>query len=179
VPDENSDFAKGSIELLKILMLTGAIVGIFSVFQLWFASGEGFQHIEYSGIDFFLRNHTYGGRAYPDTGYFLYMPLIVLVASVAAVFIAALSFTKHEKKSAVAGIIVGALIVAAVLLYILYPEREIWMVNSAAIIAGPVLLRDSLGEGVYSAIIGGIFLIVGGLVILINRKVHPITEEEE
>jgi hypothetical protein len=179
VPDESSDFARGSIDLLKIMMLTGAVIGIYSVFQLWFTKNWGLVSFESSGLDFFLKNNSYGGHAYPDTGYFLYMPLAVLISSIIAIPVSVLSFTKHEKKGAAAGIAVGVIIVASVLLYSFYPETEMMLANSKGIIVGDILLRDSLGEGVYSALIGGLFLIIGGMVILINRRINPVTKKEE
>ena len=173
---EENDFRMGSIELLKIMMLVGAGIGIVSVFMQWFSFEFLILHFDYSGYNFFAK--SFGA---PDSGYFLYMPLIVLIASAAAVAFSVLSFWKYEKIAAAAGIILGVIIFIAVLLYVLYPETTMLIIDnvSGAGRLGPITLGDNLGPGVFSSLIAGIFLLVGGSVILLNRKLTAGPEKED
>ena len=135
MPDDSPDLTRGSIDLFKIMMLTGAAIGIFSVFQLWISTGSGFTLIEYSGYELFTK-----AKVYPDEGYFLYLPLMVLILSAAAVGVSILSFTKHERIGAAAGSILGIMIVISTLLFVLYPESTMTLRNDVVIIVGEVKL---------------------------------------
>lgn len=182
MPNEVSDFARGSMELLKILMLTGALVGVYSIFQLWFTMSSGMLQFDYTGLDFFARGGLFHGEGYSGATSFTYLPLAVFVLSLLAVPVSVLSFTKHERKSAVSGVIIGAVTVAAVLMYIFYPVSTMWFESSntpGSVMLTSIPLRDFLGEGVYSALIGGIFILTGGLVTLINRKIGALLKKEE
>ena len=178
MPEEESNFARGSIELLKILMLTGALVGIYSIFQLWFSANSGTMLFDYNGFDLFTKSSAFHGQGH----YFVYLPLAVLISSAIAVVASVLSFTKHERMGAVAGIILGAVIVVVVLQYIYHPQSEMWVESSnmpGSAMVTSIPLGDFLGEGIYSALIGGIFLVVGGLIILINRVIGAMSKKEE
>ena len=175
MPQDSSEFSRGSIDLLKVLMLTGAVVGIISIFQLWIGVDYIFLQFNYPGYELFLRS-----REYPDSGYFLYLPLLVFIGSAVSVVVSILTFTKHEKKCAAAGLALGVFILVSALLFVFYPESRIMLSdNSGSYVSGVFLMREIIGEGTYSAIAAGIFLIVGGAVILINRKITSSKEEEE
>ncbi|MDR3074659.1 MAG: hypothetical protein LBU30_01305 [Candidatus Methanoplasma sp.] len=172
MPDECQDFTRGSADLLKIMMLTGAAVGIFSVFQPWFSLDYGIVQFGYTGYDLFTRHYTY-----PDSGYFIYAPLVVLAASALSVIPSVLSFTKHEMRGAAGGIVSGIVILTSVSLYILYPESEIRVSSQVADLIGYIKLMDHADAGVYSAIIGGIFLIVGGMTLILHRRIRSDNED--
>jgi hypothetical protein len=166
--DEGHNIAEGSIEILKVMMLVGALVGIFSVSQFWFNLDFRFVQFDYTGYDFFMITH-----GQPDTGYFIYMPLAVIIVSVLAMIPSIMSFfSKYEKKGAIAGILMGVVILVAVLLFVFYPESQIWLSGTNADYVGEIRLRDSLGSGIYAAVVSGIFLILGGAVILLHRRIR-------
>ncbi|MCL2317592.1 MAG: hypothetical protein FWC44_01935 [Methanomassiliicoccaceae archaeon] len=173
---EEEDLRKGSIELLKIMMVIGAGIGIVSVFLQWFHFQYVILNFDYSGYNFFAK--SFGA---PESGYFLYMPLVVLISSSAALVLSILSFRKYEKIAAAAGIILGLLIFAAVLLYVLYPETTMLIIDnvSGAGRIGPIKLGENLGPGVYSALVAGTFIFVGGLAILLNRHYESSHKKDE
>lgn len=160
----------GSKDILKILMLTGAIIGAVSIWQVWLSVGEGtmFQYI-YSGYDLFTKRF-----GYPDTGYFIYMPLVVLLAAVPSIASSLLTFTKHERKSAVIGTFLGVVMLAASLLYIFYPESYIWLANDVSVWTTDLRIRDHLEGGAYSALIGSMFLIIGGVSVSLKKDNDPL-----
>jgi len=167
--NESPNFAAGSVELLKIMMLTGAIIGIISLFQMWLSMDYLIFRFDYVGYDFFLKGLS-GNEGY-SVGYYAYMPLVVFAASAASVIAAVLTFTKREKFGAAAGVIFGAVILTSTLLYIFYPRSTIMVSNDVAYLVSDMRLMDYLGTGVYSAIFAGIFLILGGTLVLAHRKV--------
>ncbi|MDR2699177.1 MAG: hypothetical protein LBB30_05845 [Candidatus Methanoplasma sp.] len=173
--DESSNFAVGSADLFKIIMLAGSIVGIVSVFLLWFSMEFVIVQFNYSGYDLFMKTH-----GYPDEGYFIYMPLIVLSASAASVIVSVTVFTKHELKAAAAGIALGAAVLISVILYILYPLSKIWVSSPEADLIADMKLMDHMGGGAYSAIVAGIFLVAGSIsVLLLRRRTQASPEEDE
>ncbi len=171
---DDQNFAAGSVDLLKIMMLTGAAIGIFSVFQLWFLDNYTFLPFEYTGFDFFMRN-----QPYPESGYFMYMPLVVLIAAAAAVIPALSTFVKREKEGAIAGASLGMVMLAAVVLYVTYPLTRLRFSNAAMIMEADIKLIDYIDAGVYSAITASVLLIVGGIVILLHRMAASRSKKEE
>jgi len=169
--DEKPNFNAGSAELLKIMMLTGAIIGVISLFQLWLSMDYMIFGFDYAGYDFILKILN-GNEGY-SMGYYAYMPLIVFAASVIAVITSVLAFTKREKFGAVAGIILGVIVLISALLYIFYPSSTIMVSNDVAYLVGDFRLMDCLGVGVYSAVFAGIFLIIGGALVLVRRRAVP------
>jgi hypothetical protein len=174
VPDESPEFSRGTVDLLKILMLTGAVIGIISVFRLWLDAGNYLFQFDYTGYDLFTKS-----KGYPDTGLFLYMPLAVLIASAAAIGTSILSFTRHEKIGAAAGMVLGAVVLTLTIFYVFYPESTMRLSSPTADMIAPIMMRDVFGEGIYSAVIASCFLIIGGLVILIHRKTRSRADDEE
>jgi hypothetical protein len=178
MPDESPDSARGSAELLKIMMLVGAVIGIISVFQPWFSTSFGSIRFDYSGLDFLLKSLNYP-EGYPGVGLFAYMPPIVLIASAAALVASVLTFTKHERKGAIAGTVLGAAILIPTLIYVFYPVSKIAITSPAADLIADIKLMDYLGAGVHFAAIAGIFLIIGGAVLLLYRKKGSGARENE
>lgn len=162
---DDEKFATGSIDLLKIMMLTGAIVGVICVWQVWLSADIGITQFVYTGYDLFA-----GTQEHPDSGYFIYVPLVVLLISIAAVATSVLTFTKYERKGAVASTILGACMLASTLSYMLYPESRIWLANADVIWVTDIRLMDYLDGGSYSALIASIFLILGGLIVFFSGK---------
>lgn len=162
---ESSNFSEGSVDLFKIMMLAGSVIGIASVFFVWFSEEYLIVQFNYTGYDFFMKTH-----GYPEEGYFIYMPLIVLIASAASVAVSALAFTKHLRKAAVAGIALGAVVLISAGLYIFYPLSKIWFSSDGIDVFVPVKLMDYLGGGVFSAVLAGIFLCAGGIAILLLAR---------
>jgi hypothetical protein len=172
---ESSNFAAGSADLFKVIMLAGSIVGIASVFLLWLSMEFVIVQFNYSGYDLFMKAH-----GYPDEGYFIYMPLIVLLASVVSVIVSVIVFTKHELKAAAAGTALGATVLISASLYILYPLSKIRLSSTEADLIADINLMDHLGGGAYSAIAAGIFLVAGSIsVLLLRRRTQASPEEDE
>ncbi|MCL1810945.1 MAG: hypothetical protein FWG41_01815 [Methanomassiliicoccaceae archaeon] len=178
MPDESQKPVIGSIELLKILMLTGAVVGIFSVFQPWFSMDFFVAQFDYNGFDFLLKSFDYP-EGYPGVGYYAYMPLIVLAASGIALAASLLTFTKRERKGAIAGIVLGAVMLVSTLLYIFYPLSKIVVSTPVVEVIADMKLMNYLGGGVYCALIASVFLVIGGAVILMKKTEEPAAEETE
>ncbi|MCL1978638.1 MAG: hypothetical protein FWG60_00540 [Methanomassiliicoccaceae archaeon] len=176
--DEGPNFAQGSAELLKIMMLVGAALGIFSVFMLWFSMDFVLVQFKYTGPDFLLKSFDYPDT-YPGVGYYAYMPWIVLFASAAAVGTSLLSFTKHERKGAAAGAALGVAMLAATLLYVFYPLSKMVVSAPGADLIAEIRLMKYLDAGVYCAVIAAVFLIVGGMIVFMIRKDGTGTQEGE
>ena len=169
MPDEGSTFLSDRAGLFKILMLTGAVIGVLSVFMSWFSIDYVFFRFDYAGYDFYLKSFDYPDN-YPGIGYYAYMPFIVLGSSILAAVFSVLSFfTRYEKKGAILATVLGMVMLVSTLLYVFYPESNIVISNSSAVIINEMRLLDHLGGGVYSAFIACMFLILGGILILVFR----------
>ncbi|MDR0309853.1 MAG: hypothetical protein LBH88_03760, partial [Candidatus Methanoplasma sp.] len=112
--DEGPKPAGESADLLKIMMLTGSIIGMFSVFMAWVSLDVGIV-FENTGYELFTE-----GRGHAESGYFVYMPLAVLLMSILAMIPAALTFTRHRRKGAAAGAALGVAVLVSVIFYMLY-----------------------------------------------------------
>lgn len=167
--DEGPNFATGSAELLKIMMLTGAIIGIISLFQTWFSMDHVMFRFDYTGYDLFLKSLS-GNDGHP-MGHYGYIPSVIFAVSVISVIVSVLAFTKREKSGAAAGICLGAVILISAFVYIFCRKSIIMVPDDVAYLVGGVRLIDCLGIGVHSAIFAGIFLIIGGTLVLARRKV--------
>lgn len=165
MPDDTSDLDIGSPDILKVLMLTGAVVGVISVFQVWLYAGFLSIEFSYTGYELFMKSHEY-----PNTGYFIYMPLVVLILSISAGIASLFVFTKHERKGAAAGTILGAGMVVATLLYMFYPTSTIWLSGAKGIWIADIKVMDYLDAGAYSALIAGLFIIIGGAIVLAKGR---------
>ena len=168
MPDEGKESAQISVDIFKIIILTGAVVGIISVFLLWYAKEYySLFELNYTGFDFFTKSH-----GHPDEGYFIYMPLAVLVASALAFISSVLSFIVHDKKVAAAAAALGAVILTAALLYATYPESMMWLCNADGEynLIHEIRLMDNPGVGIYCAMAAGLFLIVGGAGALLRGR---------
>jgi len=167
MPDEGQDSAQRSVDIFKVIMLTGAVIGIISVFLLWYAKDYGIFDISYTGYDFFTKSH-----GHPDEGYFIYMPLVVLLASALALAPFVFSFTAYEKKAAAAAAVIGAVILVAALLYVTYPESQMWLCTPDGGVnwINKIRLMDNPGAGIYCAMAAGLFLIAGGAGVLLRRR---------
>ena len=156
------------------MMLAGAIIGMVSVLMLWFSMDFILVRFDYSGLDFLLKSFDHP-ESYPSVGYYAYMPWIVLAASAAAMVFSILSFTKHERKGAAAGTALGSVILAATFLYVFYPASRIALSTPAADMIADIKLMNYLDAGVYCALIAGMLLVIGGIIILQTRKDGPET----
>jgi hypothetical protein len=107
-------------EILKIMTIAAAAVGVISVFMTWFSLDYVIIQFDYTGYEFFTKQH-----GYPDSGYFIYAPLVVLAASSAALISAVLSFVKHERKCSIGVLVTGLSVLISALLYAFYPESKI------------------------------------------------------
>ena len=176
MPDEGQDSAPRSVDIFKVIMLAGAVIGIVSVFLLWYSSDYSMFQLNYTGYDFFTKSH-----GHPDEGYFIYMPLVVLIASVLALVLSVLSFKAHEKKAAAAVAAAGAAALAAALLYATYPESFIWLStpDETFNLIYDIKLMDNPGVGIYCAMAAGLFLIVGGAGALLRKKKQPDAQQEK
>jgi len=178
MPDESPSILVGSIELFKIIMLTGAIIGVLSVSQIWFGMDFAIIRFDYAGYDFVVKSLSYP-ESYPGIGYYAYMPLAAFAASAISIVPSVLTFTKHEKKGALIGILLGLVILISVLLYVFYPESKIAVSSPSADMIANIKLMDHLGAGVYSAAVAGMLLITGGTIVLIHRKAVSGTQKDE
>lgn len=169
MPDEKSNFALGNFGLFKIVILTGAIIGMASLPQFWFSLDYVFTRFDYAGYDFFLKNLNSPG-GYQGFGYYAYMPFAVFAASAAAIAASVLTFTKYEKNGAIAGVSLGMVMLVSTLLYVFYPKSKIAIYNSAVSITSEIKLMDHLGSGVILAVAASILVIAGGVFILMQRR---------
>jgi len=171
-------FSLGSTGLFKRMMLIGSVLGVVSVFQYWFCLDYVILRFDYTGYDFYVKSLSYPA-GYPGIGHYAYMPLIVLAGSASAAIASLLTFTKHEKKGAIAGTCLGAAIFISTLVYVFYPESKIVISTQSAVLINEMSLMDHLGPGVYSALIASAFLVLSGIIVLTHRKAVSDAQEEE
>jgi len=170
MPDESPIFSSDQIELFKIIMLVGAVIGILSVFQSWFSMNFIVFSFDYAGYDFYLKSLDQPD-SYPDVGYYAYMPLIVLAAAVPAAAFSALSFfIRYEKKGVILATVLAVVMLVSTLIYVFYPESQMVISNSSAVVINEMRPLDYLGGGVYAAGIACTFLILGGTLIMLRHR---------
>ncbi|MCL2032377.1 MAG: hypothetical protein FWG96_03805 [Methanomassiliicoccaceae archaeon] len=177
MPDESTKFAADP-DLFKIMMLIGAVMGIGSVFLAWFSLDMLVARFEYNGFDFYLKGLDLPD-GYPSAGYYAYMPLAVFAAAAISVIPAALSFTKRGKNGAAAATVLGAVMLAATLLYIFYPMSKMALISSGADLIADIRLMDYLGAGVYLAVIASMLLIIGGAIVMLRNKADAGVQKSE
>jgi hypothetical protein len=176
VPDEGPNFADGSVDLLKIMMLAGAAVGIISVFLVWFSWDPAAPWFNYTGYDLFMNARENS----PYSGLFSYMPLTILIASAVAAAASVLSFTKRERNGAIFGMVSGAAVLASALTYILYPLSMIKITEpGGGYIITDIRPMDYMDAGPYSALVAGAFLILGGAAVLLRARTGAGDQEHD
>jgi len=176
--DEDRKTAITPADMLKVIMLAGAAIGLVSITLIWFTRDFTFFRFDYTGYDFYFKSVNYPAT-YPKIGYYAYMPFIVLGASAVAVVASLIAFTKYEKIGVIAGAITGTAALVATILYIFYPPSKMVFESSSIVSIDTIRLMDHLGLGVYSALIGSILLIAAGLAILYIRQAADSVPENE
>ncbi|MCL2510256.1 MAG: hypothetical protein FWF07_04165 [Methanomassiliicoccaceae archaeon] len=176
--DGNPKAAIAPADMLKVIMLAGAAIGLVSITLIWFTQDFTLFRFDYTGYDFYLKSVNYP-ETYPKIGYYAYMPFIVLGASAIGIIASLLAFTKHENKGVIAGVIMGTAVLVASILYIFYPPAKMVFESSSILEIENIRLMDHLGMGVYSAIIASLLLIGGGLAILVLRRAAERVPENE
>ncbi|MDR0887564.1 MAG: hypothetical protein LBM39_00050 [Candidatus Methanoplasma sp.] len=134
------------------MIVIGSIVGIASVFTVWFAGDLSIFNMQYTGWEM---------SGSPDADYYKWMPLIVLVSSVAALASGILSFFRKREGGIIASLL-GAVILLAVLAYVLYSSTLLYLPDMAVTAVSPMWLYEYAGIGIWLVIVAAILLIVGG-----------------
>jgi hypothetical protein len=176
MPNEEPKFTLGPVNLLAITMLIGAVIGMLSLFLAWFSTDFIIYHVDYAGYDFLLRGRDYPAT-YPDLGYYAFMPLVVFAGAALALILSVHSLIKRNRKGIIPATVLGAVMFVCTVLYMTYPESLMVFsigASSASIEFGAdIRLMEYLSAGVYSAMIGSILLMSGGIILTLYGKTHP------
>jgi len=178
MPDEVQKVTIDPVNILKIVILAGAVIGLLSLFLAWFSTEFLWYRIDYAGYDFYFKGLEHP-PPYPAVGYYAYMPFVVFAAAAAAAVCAVFAIIRKNGRTAVLCLLLGIIMIVAVILYITFPESLMVFSAGDVGLVTDIKLSEYLSAGFYFAAAGSILVISGGAALLLYGKTHPDVRKAE
>jgi len=141
---------KARSSAFSILIIVGGLIGIIAVFLAWLSmEWGGITIFSMSGWEVMREGFDQPNLSNLSDNYVQWMPLIVLLFSVIALFIGLAALVKPKKEMGIGAVMCGIIMIIAAIVFYTYKSFG-------------VAVSDFAGMGIYLAMAAGVVLLIFG-----------------